>query len=158
MDRWVEIEFDCMPLRSVGRLDIPIDASPKYRAFCETVKAAMETHGSHNSYFLYNARCKYHLTNALDRGGIEFKFHGTVLTDADDVTTKNCDLNVELSGETCNWLTSPVVDWFRDSVSRSVAVEFDRYIAVGDLQQAKERIQKVQAASDSADGFVGMYL
>ena len=29
MDRWVEISFDCLPLRSVGRLDIPMDASPK---------------------------------------------------------------------------------------------------------------------------------
>jgi hypothetical protein len=29
--RYVEIVFDCLPLRSVGRLDIPIDASPKYR-------------------------------------------------------------------------------------------------------------------------------
>ena len=158
MDRWVEISFDCMPLRSVGRLDIPIDASPKYRAFCETVKESMEKHGSHNSYFLYNARCKYHLINDAERGSIEFKFHGTVLTNEEDTKSKHSDLNVELVGETCDWLTSPIVDWFCDTVRRAVAVEFDRYIAAGDLEQARNRIEKIQEASDNVDGFVGMYL
>ena len=42
MDQWVEIRFDCLPLRSVTRLDIPLDASPKYQAFCHRVKAAIE--------------------------------------------------------------------------------------------------------------------
>ena len=158
MDRWVEISFDCMPLRSVGRLDVPLDASPRYRQFCETVKSAIAKHGSHNSYFLYNARCKYHLTNDPERGLLDFKFQGTVLTNEDDTKTNRCDLEVELAGETCNWLTSPVVEWFRRSVERAVAVEFDRYIAAGDLEQAKERIAKIQAASDETDGFVGMYL
>ena len=32
MQRYVEIVFDCLPLRSISRLDIPIDASPRYRA------------------------------------------------------------------------------------------------------------------------------
>ena len=40
MNRWVEIAFDCLPLRSVGRLDIPIDASPKYRERCEQMRRA----------------------------------------------------------------------------------------------------------------------
>ena len=61
--QFVEIMFDCLPLRSVGRLDIPIDASPKYRQRCERIKDEMERHGSHNSYFLYNASCVFHLTN-----------------------------------------------------------------------------------------------
>ena len=61
-------------------------------------------------------------------------------------------------GETCDWLTSTIVDWFRDTVPRSVAVEFDRYIEAGDLELAKQRIEKIQEASDDADGFVGMYL
>ena len=158
MDRWVEISFDCMPLRSVGRLDIPLDASPKYRVFCEAVTKAMEQHGSHNSYFLYNARCKYHLLNDPERGSIEFKFEGTILTNEDDTKARHCDLEVTLVGETCDWLTSPIVDWFRDTVPRSVATEFDRYIEAGDLQQAKDRIEQIQAASDEAGGFVGMYL
>ena len=158
MSRWVEITFDCMPLRNIGRLDIPIDASPRYRQFCESVKAAIEKHGSHNTFFLYNAACKYHLTNNPERGMIEFKFQGTVLTNADDTKTKRCDLDVELVGETCDWLDSNVVKWFEDTVQRSVAVEFDRYIQAGDLQQTKERIAKIQEASDDADGLVGMYL
>lgn len=158
MDRWVEISFDCMPLRSVGRFDIPIDASPRYRQFCESVKAAIEQHGSHNSFFLYNAHCKYHLTNDASRGMIDFKFQGTVLTSADDTKTDRCDLEVELAGETCEWLTTPIVDWFQATVPRSVAVEFNRYIDAGDLEQAKERIEKIQAAADESGGFMGMYL
>ena len=158
MDRWVEITFDCMPLRNVGRLDIPLDASPRYRQFCETVKSAIEMHGSHNTFFLYNANCKYHLTNDPGRGMIDFKFQGTVLTNADDTKTNRCDLEVELAGETCDWLDSKIVEWFQDTVPRSIAVEFDRYIQAGDLQKAKERIEKIQAASDDSDGFVGMYL
>ena len=158
MDRWVEITFDCMPLRNVGRLDIPIDASPRYRQFCETVKSAIEQHGSHNTFFLYNAHCTYHLTNDPSRGMIQFKFQGTVLTNQDDTKTKRCDLEVELAGETCDWLDSNIVTWFENTVSRSVAAEFDRYIQAGDLKQTQDRIEKIQAASDDADGFVGMYL
>ena len=37
----VEITFDCLPLRSVGRLDIPIDASPKYRERCLAIKRSI---------------------------------------------------------------------------------------------------------------------
>jgi len=68
MSQFVDIEFDCLPLRSVGRMDIPIDASPKFRARCERIKHALETHGSHNTYFLYNAHCTFHLTNQSDFG------------------------------------------------------------------------------------------
>jgi hypothetical protein len=158
MNRWVDITFDCLPLRTVGRLDIPLDASPKYRALCERVKAAIERHGSHNSYYLHNARCVYHLTNQDDVGMLEFRFEGTVLTDAEDVHTQRSDLEVELVRETCEWLTEPIVHWFSETVHRAVNAEFDRYIEAGDLQQAKERIERIQAASDEAGGFLGMYL
>ena len=158
MDRWVEIEFDCLPLRSITRFDAPIDASPKYEQFCRRVKAAVDKHGSHNTFYLHNARCVYHLLNHASRGSLEFSFEGTVLTDQADVKTKNCDLKVELVAETVDWLTETVVKWFAESVSRSVAVEFDRYIEAGDLEAAKKRIEKIQQASDDADGFVGMYL
>lgn len=158
MDRWVEIEFDCLPLRSITRFDAPIDASPKYEQFCRRVKAAVDKHGSHNTFYLHNARCVYHLLNHASRGSLEFSFEGTVLTDQSDVKTKSCDLNVELVAETVDWLTETVVKWFAESVSRSVAVEFDRYIEAGDLDAAKKRIEKIQQASDEADGFVGMYL
>ncbi len=158
MNRWVEISFDCLPLRTVGRLDIPLDASPKYRERCERIKRDIEKHGSHNTYYLYNAQCIFHLTNRPDQGMIEFRFEGTVLTDATDLHSQRCDLEVELVRETCDWLTAPIVNWFHESVSHAVAAEFDRYIEAGDLQKAKERIARLQAETEKSGGYVGMYL
>ncbi len=158
MSQWVEISFDCLPLRSIGRLDIPLDASPKFRQRCERIKQAMAKHGSHNSYFLYGATCKFHLTNKDGHGTVEFRFEGTVLTDASDLATQTADLEVELVRETCDWLTAPVVAWFAQSVSEAVKVEFDRYIAAGDLARAKERAARMQAEMDKSGGYVGMYL
>ena len=91
MDRYVDVAFDCLPLRSVTRLDIPIDASPKYRARCERIKRAIETHGSHNTYYLYNAGCTFHLTNDPEAGRLEFQFEGTVLTDPSTPSGTNWD-------------------------------------------------------------------
>src|SRR5690606_30157967 len=102
MDRWVEITFDCLPLRSVTRLDIPIDASPGYRALCERIKDAIQTHGSHNTYYLYNAQCIYRLTNRPDYGMLQFRFEGTLMTDESDLKADRCDLSVELVRETCD--------------------------------------------------------
>ena len=158
MTRFVEIEFDCLPLRSVGRLDIPLDASPRYRARCERIKAALEKHGSFNSYFLYYANCVFHLTNRADLGSLEFSFEGTVLTDPTDRKTVLADLEISLVRETCDWLTEPIVAWFREAVSRAVLVEFDRYIEAGDLAQTVERIAALQAKADQTGGYMGMYL
>lgn len=158
MHQFVEIEFDCLPLRSVGRLDIPLDASPKYRARCERIKSALERHGSHNSYFLYNARCVFHTTNDPQLGMIEFRFEGTALTDPGDETTKSCDLEVELVRETCDWLTQPIVEWFHETVRHAVRIEFDRYIAAGDLAQTVRRIELLQSQADQHGGYLGMYL
>lgn len=157
-NQFVEIEFDCLPLRSVGRMDIPIDASPVYRARCERIKEALATHGSHNTYFLYNARCKFHLTNHADLGMVEYKFDGTALTDAADQQTIRCDLKVELVRENCDWLTEPVSKWLAETVPRAVQVEFDQFIAAGDLAQTIARINQLQAQSDQRGGYVGMYL
>ncbi len=158
MQRWVEIEFDCLPLRSVGRLDVPIDASPRYREFCERVKAAYDKHGAHNAYYLHNARCVFHLTNDPNLGMLEFRFEGVLLTDESDLHATHADLDVKLTGETCTWLAEPVVQWFHETVSRAVLAEFDRYIEAGDLEQTRQRIEKLQAASEEAGGFLGMYL
>jgi hypothetical protein len=65
---------------------------------------------------------------------------------------------VELIRETCDWLTAPVVKWFEQSVSRAVAIEFNRYIAAGNLQAAKDRIARLQAETEAKGGYVGMYL
>jgi hypothetical protein len=153
-----EISFECLPLRSVGRLDIPLDASPKFRELCERIKQAIDRHGSHNTYFLHDAECSFHLTNQPDLGLLEFRFQGTVLTDPQDRETIATDLDVTLARETCDWLTQPVVAWFTETVSKAVMVEFNRYIAAGDLEQTKQRIAALQARADQEGGYLGMYL
>ncbi len=158
MNRYVDIRFDCLPLRSVGRLDIPIDASPKYQARCERIKHAIDVHGSLNTYYLYNAACTFRLTNSDDIGMLDFRFEGTVFTDADDQKAVNTNLTVDLLRETCDWLTEPVVKWFGETVPRAVTVEFDRYIAAGDLAQTVQRLAALQAKTDQSGGYVGMYL
>ena len=158
MSRWVEIAFDCLPLRSVGRLDVPIDASPKYRERCERIKRALEKHGSHNTYYLYNASCAFHLTNREDLGTLQFSFEGTVVTDSSDMQAKLADVEAELARETCDWLTAPVVEWFQQAVQNAVCVDFERYIEAGDLQKTKDRIARLQAEVEKTGGHVGMYL
>lgn len=158
MSHWVEITFDCLPLRSVGRLDIPLDASPKYQERCLAIKGAIEKHGSHNTYYLYNARCVFHLTNRDDAGSLEFQYQGTVITDSTDMRATHADVKAQLVRETCDWLTAPVVDWFAQSVQHAVCVEFDRYIEAGDLARTKERMAKLQAEIEKSGGHVGMYL
>ncbi len=157
-ERWVELQFDCLPLRSVTRWDSPPDASPKLREFFARLQRAHEKHGAHNAFYLHNARCIFHLTNRADFGMLEFRLEGVVLTDAEDRHTRGSDLRVELVRETCPWLTEPIVNWFRESVQHAVRVEFDRYIEAGDLEQTRQRIAKLNAESDDQGGFLGMYL
>lgn len=156
--RWVEIEFDCLPLRSVTRVDIPVDASPAYEQFVLRVKAALEKHGSHNSYYLYAASCTFHLTNDPLRGMVRFDVEGVVLTDGEDQQSRSCDLAIELARETCPWLTEPTVDFLAESARHAMMVEFDRYIQAGDLEKTRQRIAKQQAESEANEGFIGMYL
>ena len=154
----VKITFDCLPLRTIGRLDIPLDASPKYRARCERIQAAIRTHGQHNTYYLFNARCRFQLTNDPDIGMLEFLFRGTVLTEPTDQHAVECDLQIELTGESCAWLTQPAVSFFHDTVRRAVQVEFDRFIKAGDLAQAVKRVEQMEADTDQLGGYLGMYL
>lgn len=156
--QWVEVSFDCMPLRTVPRVDVPIDASPKLAAKMLRVKAAIEKHGTHNTYYLHNAQCVYHLTNDPMLGMLGFEFEGCVLTDGNDMRVRDCDLSVRLKTETCNWLNQAIVDWLGETVSRNVMVEFQRYIQAGDLSRTLDRIAQQQKESDAAGGFVGMYL
>ena len=158
MGQWVEISFDCLPLRSVSRLDVPVDASPVYEQFVLRVKEAMGRHGTHNTYYLHRGRCTYHLTNDPQRGTVVFAFEGTVMTGEEDLRTKAVELSVKLEEETCGWLSEPIVGFLAESVQQAVLVEFDRYIEAGDLKKTEERIKAIQDRSDAADGFVGMYL
>ena len=89
---------------------------------------------------------------------IQFRFEGTVLTGAADEKSVRTDLQVELVRETCDWLTEPIVQWFRETVPRTVGVEFDRYVASGDLEKTRLRLEEIESQSDEQDGFMGMYL
>ena len=155
---WVEIEFECLPLRSITRLDVPVDASPVYEQFVLRVKEAMSKHGSFNTYYLHAGKCGYHLTNDSAEGTVVFAFEGTVMTDPEDRQTRAIDITVKLDSETCGWLSEPIVGFLAESVQHAVLVEFNRYIEAGDLKKTEERIKAVQEQSDSSDGFVGMYL
>jgi hypothetical protein len=107
----VTIEFDCTPLRSVPRLDIPLDASPGYRARLERFQQAIARHGTRNTYYLTNAACMFRLTNDPDSGWVRFAVEGTVITDDTDAKTVGSDLDIRLDTETCDWLTQPAVEW-----------------------------------------------
>ena len=89
---------------------------------------------------------------------VEFAFEGVVLTDADDLKTRQCDLEVRLLREVCDWLTAPAVAWLAETVKRAVLVEFDRYIAAGDLKKTIARIERLRAETESSGGFLGMGL
>jgi hypothetical protein len=154
----VAIAFDCTPLRSVSRLDIPLDASPAYRARLERMQRAVGRHGTRNTYYLTNGHCTFQFTNDPAGGWVRFSVEGTLLTDETDARTIGSDLAIVLDKETCDWLTQPAVQWLTLSVKHAVEVEFDRYIAAGDLSRALERLAKEQAASDAAGGYLGMNL
>lgn len=158
MTSHVEITFDCLPLRSVTRLDVPLDAPEEFQEFCHRVKRATAKHGMHNTYYLHNARCVYYLTNDERIGVLTFRFEGTALTDPDDRKIQGCDLQVELDSESCDWLTKPVAEWFHETVQRAVLVEFDRFIDAGDLARTIARMEKLRAESDAGGGFLGMGL
>jgi hypothetical protein len=154
----VAITFECTPLRSVPRLDIPIDASPGYRARLERMQRAVAAHGTRNAYYLSEGACTFRFTNDTATGWIRFVFTGTVLTNEGDAKTTGSDLEVSLEGETCDWLTQPAVEWLTVSVKHAVEAEFDRYIAAGDLAKAQERLAREQARLEESGGYLGMNL
>lgn len=156
--KWVEVEFDCLPLRSVARFDIPDDASPKLARKLMHIRDSVDKHGTHNTYFLHNSKCTFHLTNDESQGMLSFTFDGVVMTDSQDLKSKGCELTIELEKETCAWINQGVVDWFAETVQRSVLVEFDRYIEAGDLGKTLQRMKEVEQAAEESGGFVGMYL
>ena len=159
MSNFVDISFDCLPLRTIPRFDSPLDdTTPEAEEFARRVRRAVNKHGQFNSYYLYDAQCVFHLTNDEKVGMVAFRFEGTVLTNSDDLKTRDCDLEVELAGEACDWLTADAVAWLRESVSHAVRVEFDRYIHAGDLQRTIQRLEKLRAESDARGGFLGMGL
>ena len=159
MSNFVDIAFDCLPLRSISRLDAPMDdISADAADFARRVRQALAKHGQFNSYYLYDGQCVFHLTNDEKIGMVAFRFEGTVLTGGDDLKTRSCDLEVELAGDACDWLTADAAAWLEESVVHAVRAEFDRYIQAGDLQRTIQRLEKLRAESDAQGGFLGMGL
>jgi hypothetical protein len=158
MDHWVDISFRCLPLRSLPSFAPPVDASADVAALYRKLREAAGKHALHNTYYLHEGKCLYHLANHEQIGMLDFGFEGTVLTDGEDVHALGCDLRVELAGEACPWLVAPVVDWFAETVREAVKIEFDRFIAAGDLDKTVARLQQIEAASDARGGFLGAWL
>jgi hypothetical protein len=151
----VDIAFDCLPLRSVGRVDVPLDASPAFRARCERLQRAIDAHGTENAYYLYNSRCIFRLANSEVENMLRFSFEGTVLTDRSDAKADRAVLAVELQAQTCGSVPAEVLDWFREVVKKAVLIEFDHFIAAGRLAQRVTDLGTVDSVADLA-GFAGM--
>jgi hypothetical protein len=151
----VDIAFDCLPLRSVGRIDVPIDASPAYRARCERLRQAINTHGAANTYFLYNTRCLYRLANSDVENMLRFTFEGIIVTDRSDGKADHAELDVRLTSETCGTLSPEVLAWFGRVVERAVLIEFNHFITAGRLAERVEDIGQVASIADITD-FTGM--
>lgn len=156
--RPVDVQFDCLPLRSVTRLDPPLDASPGLVAKWSRIKQAIDTHGTHNAYYLHNAFCRFYVTNNPSAGMIAFRFEGVLFTDATDTRAVNIKLNVTLDQENVSWLEQHVVKWFAETVSQAVIEEFNRFISHGDSEQTKRRLEKLEQSLQQSGGYLGMGL
>ncbi len=128
-DRHVDIAFDCLPLRTLSRLDVPLDASESVRRRAEKMKAAINAGGADRSYFLYNAHCIFRFANSEVDGTCRFAFEGAVQTDAGDRKCDQTMLDVSLVSETCGGVPNHVEAWLADRVRQAVIIEFDRFIA-----------------------------
>jgi hypothetical protein len=157
MDPTVDIAFDCLPLRSVGRLDVPLDASPLYRQRCERLQAALDVHGAERTYFLYNARCILRFANSEVVGMARFEFEGIVRTDAGDCQTDQVELEIHLANETCGGIPAEVEAWLQQQVRQAVAIDFDRFISAGQLSDRASEVGQLERLSDLG-GFAGMHL
>lgn len=154
----VSIEFDCIPMRTVSRYDVPVDASPGLEKLMRRMRDCVQKHGTHNTYYLHRGKCVFYLTNDPEQGRLEFEFDGVILTDENDVKTRGADLEVTLLKETCPWINQSIVQWFHGTVARAVEVEFDRYIQAGDLQRTQQRLAEMQQQEQASGGYLGMYL
>ncbi len=151
----VDIAFDCLPLRSVSRVDVPLDASPAFRMRCERLQQAIAAHSGENAYFLYNTRCTYRFANSDIENMLRFSFDGTLLTDRSDCKADRADLNIVLAAETCHGVPPAALDWLRGIIKRAVLIEFDRFISAGQLAARVSQLGTVDSITDIA-GFAGM--
>lgn len=157
MDPVVEIEFDCLPLRSIGRIDVPLDASPSFRIRCERLKRAIDSYDNERAYFLYNTQCTFRLANSEIVNMLRFTFDGIVLTDRSDCKADRADVEVQLAVETCGGVPPAALEWLRGVVTRAVLVEFDRFISAGQLAARVRELAQVDSLAAVSD-FAGMNL
>jgi hypothetical protein len=155
MQSVVDIAFDCLPLRSVGRVDVPLDASPAFRERCERLQQAIAKYGAANTYYLYNTRCVYRLANSVIDNMLRFTFEGVVVTDRSDGKAESAELAVKLTSETCGPMSPEVLAWFSRVVERAVLIEFNHFIAAGQLAERVEDLGQVDSIADVTD-FTGM--
>ena len=149
----VHIAFDCIPLRSVGRLDIPLDASAAHRAHCQRLQDAIHEHGTENAYYLHQAMAVFRLANSAVDGMLRFEFQGTVLTDASDRKAVSAELDIRLAGNTALDMDAAALAWWQQIVRRAVVIEFDRFVAAGKLPPPAD-----QPDSWPGGEFTGMHL
>lgn len=135
-----------------------MDASPKLEAKLLRIRQAIEQHGTFNTYYLHNAACTFHFTNDRSVGSVKFEVEGTLFTNQEDKAAVSTHFQVQLEKETCDWLNQGIVSWLAESVPRAIRVEFNRYIAAGDLAKTRERMESIEQSVEESRGFVGMYL
>jgi hypothetical protein len=155
MEPVVDIAFDCLPLRSLPRVDIPLDASPTFRARCERLRKALDGHPGENAYYLYNTRCTYRLANSDIDNMLRFSFDGTLVTDRSDCKADRADLDIVLIAETCGGVPPAALDWLRGIVRQAVLIEFDRFISDGQLAARKHELSSLDSIATIGD-FAGM--
>jgi hypothetical protein len=151
----VDIAFDCLPLRSIGRVDVPLDASAAFRHRCERLQHAIARHGTDRAYYLYNGRCTYRLANSDIDNMLRFSFDGTLLTDRSDGKADRTDLDIKLTAETCGGVPPAAVDWLRGVVEKAILIEFNHFIAAGHLQARVAQLGQLESIAD-VEGFAGM--
>ncbi len=136
----IEIAFDCLPLRSVGRVDVPLDASDELRRRVELIKEALGQFGAERTYFLYNAHCVFRFSNSEFDGVCRFEFEGVVRTDAGDRICQESLVAPRLASETCGGVPPEVEAWLAQQVRHAVRIEFDRFIAAGQLDETSRKM------------------
>jgi hypothetical protein len=146
----VDIAFECLPLRSVARLDVPLDASDALRLRAAHIKSAFDAYGPDRTYFLYNARCVYRFANSEVEGVCRFEFEGVVRTDEGDRKCEETSLDVRLVSETCGGVPPQAGAWLAQRVQEAVAIEFDRFIAAGALAAGAARSGDLQHLGELA--------
>lgn len=148
----IDIAFDCLPLRTVGRLDIPLDASEAFRRRAEHIKAALDAHGAERTYFLYNAHCIFRFANSEIDGACRFEFEGVVRTDAGDRKCQEALVDAWLASETCGGVPPAVAQWLAERVRAAVGIEFDRFIAAGQLAAPTQSAAAAVAEAEDLSG------